>query len=394
MAEYGRAYLSCGGPTSRLEENLSNIGRKFGFPTEVFATPTGIFVSCVDVDGSSRTTMVRIKDGAMNLGRLCWLEGIFEDVMKGKISMGQANKILHSKAALRPPYTLKQSALASFIFGFALSYPNFRLLVPALVCACITAATWWVAGPGLRNKIPSAIFRDFMGAIVTLVFAAFCQVLMPAPFEAFTIGGLVVLVPGLALTTAISELADQNLVSGTAKLMQAILTLLALGLAYMLFHDLSEALHLTIAPSASTHPLPFVLSALGLLVSVSCFCILFRVPRASLPWASLTGLLGWSIFGFFNSPDYIVIATFAASLCVGLVSLTLSKRFKVPSQIFSVPGIVALLPGMLALTSIRSFATGNQSYGLELGMRVALTAGSIVFGLFTARIPFAFKPQK
>ena len=85
--------------------------------------------------------------------------------------------------------------------------------------------------------------------------AALCQILMPAPFEAYSIGGLVVLVPGLALTTAIAELADQNLVSGTAKLMQAVLTLLALGLAYMLFQNqiLLFLVHLII--SLNDHPM-------------------------------------------------------------------------------------------------------------------------------------------
>lgn len=394
MAEYGRAYLSGGGPTSRLEDDLAKLGKKLGYPTEVYATPTGIFVSCLDAGGHPHTALYRIKDSNIDLGRLCWLEGIFHDLNAGKISLAQAHKILNSKHLKKPKYKLKQNILAAFLAGFALSYPAFRLWHAAIASGLIATCTWWISGPGLKPKISSSIFRDFFGCIVTLALAGLCQIVMPAPFEAFTIGGLVVLVPGLALTTAISELADQNLVSGTAKLMQAVLTLLALGLAYVLFQELSNAFGLIPAPSSGPRPLPLVVSALGMMISVSCFGILFKVPPRSLIWSTLTGLLGWAILQSFSATQHIAAASYLASLTVGVISLVLGKRFHVPSQVYSVPGIIAMLPGMLALTSFRSFAMGQQSSGLEFAFRVALIAGSIVFGLFTARIPFVIKTSK
>ncbi|MBI3542230.1 MAG: threonine/serine exporter family protein [Deltaproteobacteria bacterium] len=393
MAEYGRSYIASGGPTSRLEEALAGLGLKLDVPTDVFATPTGIFVSCHDQTGANRTTLSRIKDSGINLGKLCWLEGIFEDVMTGKLSVQHADKILRSRHVQRSPYKLWQMVMASFLSGFALSVTGFSLFWPALASGFISMATWWVSGPGLRSRVTSSIFRDFMGAVVTLGLASVFQLWMAAPFEALSIGGLVILVPGLTLTTAIAELADQNLVSGTAKLMQAVLTLLALGLAYMLFQDLSEALHLAAAPSAGPRPQALAVSAFGMMVSAACWSVIFRVPPRSLPWATLTGMLGWFILKMFASSQYLAAASFLAALAVGFVSLAFSTRYKVPSQVFSVPGIIAMLPGMLALTSLRSFAAGNQDHGLELGFRVAATAGSIVFGLFTARIPFAFKPR-
>jgi uncharacterized membrane protein YjjP (DUF1212 family) len=392
MAEYGRAYLSSGGPTSRLEESLASLGRKIGYPAEVFATPTGIFVSCVDTEGHTHTTLSRIKDNSINLGRLCWLEGIFEDVFSGKISLAQANRILHSKITIRPPYTFKQTVLAALVSGFVLSYQSHQRIYPAIASGVIATTTWWLAGPGLKTRITSSIFRDFIGCVVTLGLSALFQVFSPAPFDAYSIGGLVILVPGLALTTAISELADQNLVSGTAKLMQAILTLLAIGLAFMLFQSLSESMGLHQTNLATVpNQLATGYAAIGAALSVSCFGILFRVPKKSLFWSACTGMLGWTVLRLFTTTHYIVAASFLASLSVGVLSLWFGHRFKVPSQVYSVPGIIAMLPGMLAFTSFRSIAMGQESSGIELGMRVALTAGSIVFGLFTARIPFALR---
>lgn len=392
MAEYGRAYLSSGGPTSRAEEALSSLGRRLGYPTEVFATPTGIFVSCVDQHGGVHTTLCRIKDAGINLGRLCWLESIFDDVHSGKITLNQANKILHGKAVQKPPYAKWQLVAAAFLSGFALSYPGWGNFFAAVVSGLITVLVWRLLR-GTKSRIPSAIFRDFLGSTTTLGAAALFRWVHPAPFEAYSIGGLVLIVPGLALTTAISELADQNLVSGASKLMHAVLTLLAMGLAYLLFQDLATFLNIVPTVAIPAKPLPLAISAVGMIVSVACFGVLFGVPLRSLPWASLTGVLGWFIIKMSASSHYVAAASYLAALSVGLVSLFIAQRFKLPSQVFSVPGILALLPGMLALTSFRSFAMGQWDAAIELAFLVTITSSSIVFGLFTARIPFLIKTK-
>lgn len=395
MAEYARAYLSSGGPTSRLEEALSALGQKLGFPSEIYATPTGVFVSCMDASGKTNTSVSRIRESGMNLARLCWLEEIFEDVFSQKLSISGARRILVSKHTSTPPYSFVQTIGSAFLAGFASSLSTYGKLGSAILCAFVTTATWWVAGPGLRRRVQSSIFRDFVGCATTLVLAGICQRFFPGPFEAYTMGGIMVLVPGLALTSAIAELADQNLVSGTAKLMQAILTLLALGLAYILFYDLSNSLGIETTVVSTKHAhVPQLGSILGILVSITCFGVMFRVPRRSLPFSTLTGFIGWWILHQFDGSEYVVAAPYLAALAVGMIGLYLGNRFRVPSQVFSVPGIIAMLPGMLALKSFNSFAMGHGSSGIDLGFRVALTAGGIVFGLFTARIPFAFRVRK
>ncbi len=395
MAEYGRAYMSSGGPTSRLEEDLSVLGRRMGYPTEVFATPTGVFVSCIDENGDTHTSLCRIKESSMNLEHLCWLEGIFSDVQKRKISLAQGLKLLLSPKVTKPAYTFWQTVMAAFVSGFALSLTSYGRVSAAVASGFITVGAWYVSGPGLKARVASSIFRDFIGCVLTLALASLMQVFSPAPFEAFSIGGLIVLVPGLTLTTAISELADQNLVSGTAKLMQAILTLLAMGLAFLLFKDLS--LYIDVESSlmaAKKVQLPLFLSALGLFVSISCFGILFRVPIKSLPWSALTGVLGWSVLHSFQNPALLVTAPYFASLVVGILSLGLGRRLGIPSQVFSVPGIIAMMPGMLALTSFNSIALGKESSGLGFGFQVMTTTGAVVFGLFTARIPFSLGTKR
>lgn len=392
MLLYAKHYLASGGPTSRLEDNLARVGNMNGKHTEIFATPTGIFVTLQDParETDPKTALVRITETGTDLGRLTKLEHLFTDLIQKRITVHVALEVLKDKIFVRSQYQPWQSALASFLVGFSISYAAYQRLPAALGSGVITSLIWLFSTFFLKRHMNNPIFTDFIGAFLTLTLAAVVHGLIaPVSIEAYALGGIVMLVPGLALTTAIAELAEQNLVSGTAKLMQASLALLALGLAYFLFQQLSFSLHLrgVLQPVAPKDHALWV-SIVGILINVSCFGVIFKVPPKALIWSTFTGTCGWLMLYGLSETRASAAGAFLASVVVGMVSLSFGRLFKQPSQVYSVPGIVAMLPGMLALSSFRYFATGDQDSGVALGFKVAITAVSIVFGLMTARIPF------
>jgi uncharacterized membrane protein YjjP (DUF1212 family) len=388
MLLYGKHYLASGGPTSRLEDSLQKLGEQQAVPTEVFATPTGIFVTLF---GEFQTTALkRLRGASTDLGNLISLEELYGQIIEKKSSIKEGLLQLQSGALFTQTYTSWQSALAAFLAGFAISFDAYQRVIVSFVSGLITAIVWFLSNSYLKRHVPNPIFADFIGAFFTLTLGAMAHGwIFPISIEAYALGGIVLLVPGLALTTAISELAEQNLVSGTAKFMQAALALLALGLAYLLFQQISFSLNLRevlqpVAPKIH----PSWISAVAIWVNVTCFGVIFRVPPKRLIWASFTGLSAWLVLQWIISTKAAAAGPFLASVVVGMVSLWLGKIFRQPSQVFSVPGIVALLPGFLALNSFRYFATGDENSGVAFTFKVAITAVSIVFGLMTARIPF------
>lgn len=392
MMAFSRLYLNSGGPTSRLEENLIRVGARFGRETEVFATPTGVFVTLNDPRTSDDpvTALSRIRETGTNLGQLCQLENILRDLETGVASVGEATGALQSPDLTRSRYSRGVTALAALVAGFVASFTIYQRLTAALVSGVITALVWFLMNHVLKRQVSNPIFSDFTGAFLTLVGAGLAHAYVaPIAVEAYAMGGIVMLVPGLALTTAIAELAEQNLVSGTAKFMQATLALLALGLAYLLFQQIALSLELknVLEPQATKHTTDLV-SALGVVLNIFCFGVLFRVPPRMLGWSTFTGLAGWTALHAVSRTGAAAAAPYLGSVMVGTASLAFGKMFRLPSQVFSVPGIVAMLPGMLALSSFRYFASGDQDTGLEFTFQVAVTAVSIVFGLMTARMPF------
>jgi uncharacterized membrane protein YjjP (DUF1212 family) len=393
MMSFSRLYLNSGGPTSRLEDNLIRVGAHFGRETEVFATPTGVFVTLNDplTADDPVTSLARIKETGTNLGRLCKLENILADIEGDRTSVPDACHVLRSPSMDRTRYTSPITAGAALVAGFVASFATYQRWNAAIVSGLITCFVWLVINLGIKRHVSNPLFSDFTGAFVTLVCAALGHHFVGhVAIEAYAIGGIVLLVPGLALTTSIAELADQNLVSGTAKFMQSSLALLSMGLAYLLFQQIAISLQLSnvLQPSAAKHTTDFV-SVLSVVVNIFCFGVIFKVPPRLLAWSTLTGIAGWAALHAVSRTGAAAAAPYLGSVMVGTASLAFGKMFRVPSQVFSVPGIVAMLPGILALSSIRYFASGDQDTGLEFTFQVAVTAVSIVFGLMTARIPFS-----
>lgn len=393
MLAFCRLYLNSGGPTSRLEDSLIRLGAYYERETEIFATPTGVFITLNDpkTTDDPTTALTRIRETGTNLGQLCFLENVLTDLQNGVVTLTEATTALRGSLKHLNRYSTPVSTAAAVVYGFAASFMNYQRPGVALVSGLITASIWLLASQILKRRIANPIFSDFTSAFLALVLAALSHAfILPLSVEAYAIGGILLLVPGLSLTTAIAELAEQNLVSGTAKFMQATLALLALGLAYLLFQQIAFSLELqgVLQPVAPRHTKLWI-SALGVVLGISCFGIIFKVPPRMLLWSTLTGLAGWCTLEAVRETSAAPAAPFLAAVMVGTVSLAFGKVFRLPSQVFSVPGIVAMLPGMLALTSFRYFATGDQDTGLAFTFQVAITAVSIVFGLMSARVPFA-----
>jgi uncharacterized membrane protein YjjP (DUF1212 family) len=389
---FATQYLASGGPTSRLEDSIQRMSAREGRHSEVFATPTGIFITLHDLDGEGepKTALMRIRETSTDLGRLCMLERIFEGFVEGRLEVQSALKSIREPVRAGGLYPPWQLLAAAFLVGFAISYNVHPNLLSAFGAGLITALMGWFTNSFLRKQLDNPVFTDFVAAFLTLTAAAAAHsLLVPASIEAYALGGIVMLVPGLALTSAVAELAEKNLVSGTAKFMQATLAFLALGLAYLLFLQLSISLDLrdSFHPAAARMQEPWI-AAFAVLVKVSCFGVIFQVPPRYLLWSTLTGLSGWMMLqAVFDTPA-AAAGPFLSAVVVGMVSLSFGRLFRQPSQIFSVPGIVALLPGLLAFTSVRFFSAGDADSGIEFSFQVAVTATSIVFGLMTARIPF------
>ncbi|MBF0714358.1 threonine/serine exporter family protein, partial [Gemella sp. GH3] len=99
------------------------------------------------------------------------------------------------------------------------------------------------------------------------------------------------------------------------------------------------------------------------------------------------GAVAWTIYQFTVAMDLGKVgASFLGSLILGLMSHTMSRRYKRPVIIFIVPGIIPLVPGGAAYEATRYLVSNNYTYAVNTFLEVTLISGAIAFGILVSEI--------
>ncbi len=81
-------------------------------------------------------------------------------------------------------------------------------------------------------------------------------------------------------------------------------------------------------------------------ISTVLFSIIFNAPKRLLVACGFVGAIAWTIYQLTVDLEFGKVgASFLGSLILGLMSHTMSRRYKRPVIIFIVPGIIPLVPG-------------------------------------------------
>jgi uncharacterized membrane protein YjjB (DUF3815 family) len=112
------------------------------------------------------------------------------------------------------------------------------------------------------------------------------------------------------------------------------------------------------------------------------FSILFHVPKKHIASAGLVGGLGWLTYTYFIlSGSGSILACFAGSCIVAVISDFFSRSFKEAATIFIIPGILPLVPGAGMYYTMLAILEGNVQKTASTGTETILMAGSIAVAL-------------
>ncbi|OME06812.1 threonine/serine exporter family protein [Paenibacillus sp. FSL E2-0202] len=129
-----------------------------------------------------------------------------------------------------------------------------------------------------------------------------------------------------------------------------------------------------------------ILQLITSFIAAATFCILFNAPKRALLQCGFAGMVGWMVYVVLDVECGPVVATFAATVVVGIVSQLFARSFKMPVIIFSVGGIIPLVPGGLAYDAMRRFVEENYNLAVEIAVRALMLSGAIAAGLVLSEV--------
>ncbi len=224
--------LRYGGETYRAEECCTTVLRACGAEAiSVISLPTALLASA-DVDGEHRTESVTVKDRSTDLNGIERINGLSRRIAAGEIDVDAAFAELEKKP--------KDSFWLLSLFG-ALSAGCFALVfdggIADFLPTCIAAILAQLF-KRLTDKVSRNSFLSTMGGcMITAGFARLAVWLFPVcNMDAVIVGGIMSMLPGLAMTNALRDTIHGDTVSGVARGAEAVITgvVIAAGVAVVL----------------------------------------------------------------------------------------------------------------------------------------------------------------
>jgi len=386
VLKLGRALHAHGHSAPRLEDILGATADRLGLVGhQFFTTPTSIMASFGPI-GRQRTHMLRVEPGDVNLGRLAELEHVSVEVAQGRLSPAAGADAVERIVAAPSPYgpgltTLAYGVLSGaacqFLGGGGREIVVATILGLALGLFALLAAAWSPLG---------RVFEPLAAFLVSVAAVALAHLAGPVSVLIATLGGLIVLVPGLTLTTAMTELATRHLASGTARLSGAFITFLGIAFGVALGNRLGAAAFGAPPASATIEMLPAWSGIVALVVAPLCFTVVLRAEPRDAPWIVAAGALG-VLGGRLGAATLgVELGTFAGAFAVALASSAYERWRHRPASVVSVPGILLLVPGSVGFRSLTSLMERQAVAGIETAFSMILTAMALVAGLLIAGV--------
>lgn len=227
--EVGRIMLQSGSSTNRVEAMMRKVCIGFGYAdTESYVTPTGIFISVPDDHGEIHTSIRRIENRRIDLGKITRVSRLVNTLAANPISedkRGHEYRKLHAELIQIDTEEAWPGWLRNACGGATSGF--FCLLFGGSWAEFAVAFTIGVIVSWGMKYLAKLAFNNFLlnalaAALIVFLAKSSDYYLPYIRLDNIIIGGIMLLVPGLSITNAIRDTMSGDLVSGTARAVEAL----------------------------------------------------------------------------------------------------------------------------------------------------------------------------
>jgi uncharacterized membrane protein YjjB (DUF3815 family) len=245
--------------------------------------------------------------------------------------------------------------------------------------------------------------------VILCAAAAFCAQVLGMIFPGQTpfitaVAGVVLLLPGFTLTIAMSELATQNLLAGTGRLVGAFVLLFMMGAGLAIGTQIGTQLSPLFLPvlTTGTAYLPPALPDWVLWPAIAALGVsllgVLQAPLRAAPVMVGGCLLAWAVYSLVGAALGNVVGAFAGALAVASAGHLYHYLTGQPGILVQIPGLITLVPGSMGFRGLHALMTQESAVGISLITDMILTGAVLAVGLLLADniapLIFARRAQK
>lgn len=384
-SDAGKVLLENGAEISRVEETMERIAENYGEKGEkFFVLSNGIFAT-----GQSYASAEFIPIKGARLDKVVDVNQLSRDIASQKMPLAEARKRLESIKHKPAKPSWEQFLGAAFGCGAFCALFGGSLLdcLASLVAAVLLNLFAMKVTTPYLSKTLGNICAGFLGTLLCIIFHGLG---FGENLGNMVVGTLILLIPGVAFTNGLRDVANEDYLAGMTRLIDALMMFLciAIGVCFaFVAHSWTAGgviqLNGTVTdPFTATLPM----QVLAAFVGTFSFAVLFGVPRSFYLPAGIVGMLGWLVFLSISrfTPAGVFASTFLAATVVAFLSRYAALKLKCPSTVFLICGIFPLIPGAGVFWSAYYIASSQYEAAMSSGLNAVKITLAIVLGIIIA----------
>lgn len=401
----GHILLENGAEIYRVEETIDRICGYYGVNSEnAFVLSNGIFLTAGSARESFFAKVQHIPVSGTHLNKVAAVNQLSREIVEGKHTIQDAYRILEEIRTMPGKKRWMQTLAsgvgsAAFCIFFGGTFGDSLAAFAAGICLYLYVL--WLSVPHL-SKIVGNIGG---GALVTVVCCLLYLIGVGENLNFMMIGTIMPLVPGVAFTNSIRDVADGDYISGSVRMLDALLVFFCIAIGVGIGFSL-----ISLVPGSGTLQEMGQLAEgsgsgamggiemfgqlakeiLSAVVGTVSFSVLFGVPREYYPYCGFIGGAGWLVYCLAELFLPGSGPCFVATAVVILLSRTAAVVKRCPVTIFLIAGIFPLVPGAGVYWTVYHIVMEELFLAVSTGYSAMKEAIAIVMG-----IVFVFElPQK
>ncbi|WMI81232.1 threonine/serine exporter family protein [Anaerotignum sp. MB30-C6] len=225
----GEVMLSSGAETHRVQDTMHRIlSVSHSTGVEAMAMSTFLIVSIPSKKSGSLTLTRGVYSRSVNFEKICSVNDISRSFVSGQITLGQAARRLEEIS-----HTSAYSPI-SRVVSFGVACGGFAMVLDGTWIDGLAAFAFGLLIGVLLNlsgktKMPYFFSCMIGGFIAGAGSVAFHKVVPAAGTGIIIIGSIMPLLPGMTMTNSIRDIMEGNFISGTSKMVEALLIAFAIA---------------------------------------------------------------------------------------------------------------------------------------------------------------------
>lgn len=379
--ELGRGLMLSGAEIYRVEESIDRLMFAYGQEADTFVLPNCIFISFTTEEGVTLTKMRRIPPHGTDIKlleecnalcrKLCIETPSVEDALEQVRQVTQAPRKRQSGCMVFA-YTVSAAFFCLFFGG------GFQDFLCAAACGFIVGVLQVYCAPILAENI----FLKTIGCSAVVSALAILMVHMGwgDDLGKITIGGLMLLVPGMALTNAMREIMAGDIMAGVHRTAEVLLVATAIALG--------SAIPIIILQSLVELAVCEVPASLTTCIWAFCACLgfgfIFNIHGDGNLICGFGGGIGWLFFllvRYLGVED--ILAAFLSAMMIAGYSELMSRIRHCPVTGYLQVALLPLVPGAGIYYTMQRAINGNTQLFIEsllhtFGIALALSVGAVL----------------